>query len=40
VAQHVEGLLIPFQLTRSETVTPKTFAMRDNVSPLRTLYDT
>ena len=32
----VECLLMPFQLTRSDTVTPNTCAMRDSVSPLRT----
>src|SRR5688500_6021140 len=31
---------MPFQLTRSETVTPNTLAMRESVSPLRTLYET
>ncbi len=29
--------LMPFQLTRSETETPNTCAIRDSVSPLRTL---
>ena len=33
----VDCLLMPFQLTRSDTVTPNTCAMRDSVSPLRTL---
>src|SRR5689334_3886050 len=36
----VACLLMPFQLTRSETETPKTWAIRESVSPLRTLYDT
>src|SRR5688572_17829153 len=32
----VECLLMPFQFTRSDTVTPNTCAMRESVSPLRT----
>src|SRR5688572_31339760 len=35
--RNVDWRLMPFQLTRSLTVTPNTCAMRESVSPLRTL---